>query len=316
MAYLDALNYVLMVTVPVFILVFLGGVLKYLKHIDDSFIKTASSLVFNVCLPVLLFISILNNKVDLSVYGSLVVFCLVAAGLAFVVLWFASAYWVKAEDRGVVVQGAFRSNLGIIGLALCAKGFGAEGLAVGAVILAVVTPLYNVLSIYGLSHSLQGENNLSIGSVLSGIVKNPLIIAIVLGLLAGELSITLPVIVADAAQYIAAMTLPLALIAIGGSLSLKELKATSGISLQVVTIKLILIPLIVGFLAYRLGFTGVELGCILLMFASPTATASFIMVRAMGGNYPLASNIIVISTLLSAVSISLLLYVAKVLLWI
>jgi len=316
MAYLDALTYVLMVTVPVFILVFLGGALKYFKHIDEAFIKTASALVFNVCLPVLLFISILNNQVDLSVYGSLVVFCLAAAFVAFVVLWLASAYWVESQDRGVVVQGAFRSNLGIIGLALCAKGFGAEGVAVGAVILAVVTPLYNVLSIYALTHSLPGKAKLSVASVLLDIVKNPLIITIALALLASELSFSLPVLVADAAQYLAAMTLPLALIAIGGALSLKELKATSGISLQVVAIKLILIPLLVGFIAYRLGFTGVELGCILLMFASPTATASFIMVRAMGGDYPLASNIIVISTLFSAVSISLLLYVAKVLLWI
>lgn len=316
MAYLDAFQYVLSVTVPVFLIVFLGAFLKYRKVIDAGFVETASNLVFKVCLPVLLFLSILNNNVDLSVYGELVVFCLGAAAVAFLVIWKFSALWVPQKDRGVVVQGAFRSNLGIIGLALCAKAFESDGLAVGAVILAVVTPLYNVLSIYALSVSQYGKANLSMGKVLLDVLKNPLIVAILLGFAVAGLNLSLPQMVEDTAGYLAAMTLPLALISIGGALSVSELKSTSGLSLQVVFVKLILLPITVLIMAKGLGFTGVELGCILLMFASPTATASFIMVRAMGGNYSLASNIIVISTLLSALSVSLLLYAAKVWLWI
>jgi predicted permease len=111
------------------------------------------------------------------------------------------------------------------------------------------------------------------------------------------------------------MTLPLALICIGGALSLSEMKRSSGLSAKVVFAKLVLVPVIVTISAYLLGFSGVELGCILLMFASPTATASFIMVRKMGENYALASNIIVISSLCSALSISILLYLAKMLGW-
>jgi malonate transporter len=313
--YLAAMEYTFSVTAPVFIIVFLGLWLKQAKFIGDEFIQQASSLVFNLCLPMLIFLSIQNYSVDWSRQFSFAIFCVSAAVICFAVFWFLSGLFVPQEDRGVAVQGAFRSNLGIIGLALCAKAFDGAGLAIGAVILAVVTPVFNVLSVYGLNHSLKGQQDISIWKTLADIVKNPLIIAIALGFLFSGFEVKLPIVVYDAGSYLAQMTLPLALICIGGALSLTEMKRSSGLSAQVVFAKLVIVPVVVTFSAYLLGFKGVELGCILLMFASPTATASFIMVRKMGGNYALASNIIVISSLCSALSISILLYLAKLLEW-
>ena len=269
MGYLAALEYTLSVTGPVFIIVFVGLYLKRKGHIDGAFVAKASALVFNICLPILIFLSMIDNDLHLSDQLPLVWFCIAAAIVTFIIFWGLSALWVPHADRGVAVQGAFRSNLGIVGIALCAKAFGDDGLAIGAVILAVVTPVFK-----------------------------------------------LPKVMYDAGQYLARMTLPLALIAIGGSLSLRELKHTSALSAQAVFAKLVIVPVVVGIAAYLLGFSGVEMGCIILMFASPTAAASFVMVRAMGGNHVLASNIIAMSTLLSALSVSLLLYFAKVLAWI
>lgn len=316
MSYFQALEYTFSVTAPVFIIVFIGLWLKTAKKISPDFIQDASSLVFTVCLPVLIFLSIQNHSIDWSKQFSFIVFCMGAALVCFVLFWFLSGFWVAHEDRGVAVQGAFRSNLGIIGLALCAKGFGESGLALGAVILSVVTPVFNVLSVYALNKSLHKGRSLSLFKTFSDVIKNPLIIAIALGAVFSAAGFELPVVMHDAGTYLAQMTLPLALISIGGALSLTELRRSSQLSLQVVCAKLIIVPIIVTFFAYFYGFRGVELGCIMLMFASPTATASFIMVRAMGGNYALASNIIVISTLCSALSISILLYLAKVLEWI
>ena len=313
--YLSALEYTLSVTAPVFLVVFLGLVLKAKQHISEDFISTASWLVFNVCLPLLIFISMIENAFYWSLQSKIICFSVTSAVVLFVVFWLASRYWVPHEDRGGVVQGAFRSNLGIIGLALCAKAFGGEGLAVGALLLAVVTPVFNVLSVFALNRSLNGVGPMPIAKTLGDTLRNPLIIAIILGLVVNQLDLMMPKVLYDAGNYLAQMTLPLALIAIGGSLSLRELKASSGLSVQVVFAKLLIVPVLVLISAYSIGFKGVELGCLMLMFASPTATASFIMVKAMGGNYALASNIIAISTLFSGVSISLLLYLSVMLGW-
>jgi predicted permease len=315
-SYLSALGYTFSVTGPVFIIVFIGLWLKVNKKISDNFIQEASSLVFNLCLPILIFISILDSTVDWVGHFDLIVFCVVSAVISFVAFWWLSVFMDKQQDRGVAVQGAFRSNLGIIGLALCANGFGDSGLAIGAAILAVVTPVFNVLSVYGLSKSLDSDQPIPLLSIFKNIAKNPLIIAILIGFLCLYFEFTLPIVAYDAGTYLAQMTLPLALISIGGALSLTELRRSSFLSLQVILGKLVVLPILVTLAAYIYGFRGVELGCIMLMFASPTATASFVMVRAMGGNYALASNIIVISTLCSALSISILLYLAKVLEWI
>jgi len=316
MGYLAALEYTLSVTGPVFIIVFVGLYLKRKGNIDGAFVAKASALVFNICLPILIFLSMIDNDLHLSDQMPLVWFCIAAASVTFVIFWWLSALWVPHADRGVAVQGAFRSNLGIVGIALCAKAFGGDGLAIGAVILAVVTPVFNVLSVYALNRSLHQGKAVPWGKTVKDIARNPLIIAIFLGFLSAWLDFKLPKVMYDAGQYLARMTLPLALIAIGGSLSLRELKHTSALSAQAVFAKLVIVPVVVGIAAYLLGFSGVEMGCIILMFASPTAAASFVMVRAMGGNHVLASNIIAMSTLLSAVSVSLLLYFAKVLAWI
>ncbi len=316
MEYLTAFEYTLGVTSPVFVIVFLGYLLKKRGQINSEFVNVASGLVFNICLPILIFIAMLQNQVDLSLQIPLALYCLFAAAFCFILFWWGSAYHVAPADRGVVVQGAFRSNLGIIGLALCGKAFGQEGLVVGAVILAVVVPIFNVLSVYALNRSLATKQSFSLLKTVKDVIKNPLIIAILLGVAFTQAGIGLPKVMYDAGAYLAAMTLPLALICIGGTLSLRELTFNSRLSSMAVFAKLIVVPLIAVLPAYYLGFSSIELGCILLMFASPTATASFVMVRSLGGNYALASNIIVLSTLLSVISISALLYGAKLMYWI
>ncbi len=316
MGYWDALAYCLAVTSPVFVIVLLGFVLKGRGIIDEGFVASASALVFKVCLPTLIFLSILKNQVSLWDQLPLVLYCVGAALASFALFWWGARYRVPLVDRGVVVQGAFRSNLGIIGFALCAKEFDQEGLAIGAVILSVVTPVYNILSVYALNSSLKGHQAVPIKKTLTDILKNPLIIAIALGFVAIQLDFKLPKVLYDTGNYLASMTLPLALIAIGGSLSLSALKDSSHMASWAVFAKLIIVPLLAVIPAWLMGFKGVELGCILFMFASPTAAASFVMVHALGGNHILASNIIVVSTLFSALSISILLYMAKLLAWV
>ena len=313
MDYWQQLVFVGSITLPVFSLVFIGIWLKWRNKIDNDFTITSSYIVFNLALPVLMFAAIVRT--DISQIGNprLVIFALVMALLSFVFLWFGSRAVIgERKNLGVFVQGCVRSNLGILGLAFCVTTFGQEGLAVGALLLAIITPLYNILSIYALTHAASEGAKLDGWSLFRGVLSNPLIVAILLALPFAYWQISLPDVVMRSIDYLAAMTLPLALICIGGSLSVQALKQTQWLSWVAVIIKLLLMPGIIAVLAFLVGFRGVELGCLILMFGSPTAAASFVMVRSIGGNHELAANIIALTTLISLFSISIAIYLLKV----
>jgi len=136
------------------------------------------------------------------------------------------------------------------------------------------------------------------------ILKNPIVISIALALTYAATGWDLHPILRDSGQYISNMTLPLALLCIGGSISLRELKKSSSTSFITVAMKLVVVPALTILIALPFGFSSTELGIMFLMASAPTATASYIMVQAMKGNGVLAANIVVITTLGSVVSVS------------
>lgn len=313
MDYWQQLVFVGSITLPVFSLVFIGIWLKWRDKIDDAFTVKSSYIVFNLALPVLMFAAIVRTDIAQIGNPRLITFALCMALLSFMTLWFAGKAFIKdKKNLGVFVQGCFRSNLGILGLAFCVTTFAQEGLAVGALLLAVITPLYNILSIYALTHAASANSQMNWLGLMKDVLTNPLIVAILMALPFAYWQVVLPEVVMRSIDYLAAMTLPLALICIGGSLSLTALKQTQRLSWVTVVIKLVLMPALVAVLAYLSGFRGVELGCLILMFASPTAAASFVMVRSIGGNHMLAANIIALTTLISLFSVSIAIYLLKV----
>lgn len=312
MNYWQQLVFVSTITLPVFSLVFVGIWLKWRNKVDDGFTASASYLVFNLALPVLMFAAIVRTDIAAIANLPLVSFSVAFAIINFLLVWLPSRYLIKDKrSLGVFVQGSFRSNLGILGLAFCMTTFGQKGLAIGAVLLAVITPVYNVLSIYALNHAAQ-QGRLKPWLLFKDVMGNPLIIAIVLALPFAYWQIELPLVLMRSIDYLAALTLPLALICIGASLSLVSLRQTQLLSWLAVMIKLIILPIAVAVVGAWFGFGSVELGCLVLMFASPTAAASFVMVRSIGGDHNFAANIIALSTLVSLFTVSIAIYLLKV----
>ena len=302
--FLSMLDFAFGVTGPIFLTVSIGILLKYLKLIDTILIDKASKLVFMVALPVLIFMSVV--KTDLSKVLNVDLLLVSAGGtvLVFVLLSFASPLLVvNPRDRGVFVQGAFRGNLVVIGLALCINAYGDSGLASASILMSVLTLLYNVLSIYTLSASLN-TGGTNIVKTLTSILKNPLIISIVLGMIVNVLHIPIPKVAMQTGSYLSQMTLPLALLCIGGSLSFSEMRTSSWVAMWAVASKLVLTPAVILLVVYGFGFRGMDLGVVFLMVSTPTAAVSYIMVQAMNGNAKLAANIIVITTLLSLFTVS------------
>lgn len=305
-AFFTSLLFALEITAPIFLLVLLGVVLRRLSLLDQQFLNTASKLVFTVGLPTLLFINIVETNIQSLFDTPLVLVGIIATAVSYSLIALFTPLFVKDKrEQGVVIQGAFRGNLGIVGLAFCISAYGDAGIGPTAIFMAAVTVLYNILAVYILTKTLSDQQTTNLSrTIIISILKNPLVVAIAAALLLATFKIQLPSILTKTGNYISAMTLPLALICIGGSISLKELQRTSSVSTVTVVIKLIAVPAIAVLTAISFNLPKMEMGIVFLMTATPTATASYIMVQAMKGNGVLAANIVVISTLLSIVTVS------------
>lgn len=283
---------------PVLLLLAMGNLLYRRGLLNDGFVEAGSKLVFTIALPALLFLSISQADFSHAANPTLIGVGLVGTLLFFCLLMGFSHFAVeKAQARGVVVQGGFRANMGIIGLAYCANTYGNDGLAAASVYLGLVTILFNVLSVFVLNFYLDGQR--SAMSHVKGIATNPLIIAILLALPFSYYQVTLPVIFTTTGEYFAQLTLPLALICTGASLQFRSFSDDwKDISISTVS-KCLLYPSCLVGMAYLMGIRGMGLGIILLMSIAPTAAASYVMVRNLGGDHRLAASIIAVTTVIS-----------------
>jgi malonate transporter and related proteins len=300
------------VVAPVFLLVFVGIVIKRIGIIDDRFCRQTSKFVFNVAMPSLVFTKLATSNygdnVNLSQIGYIYIVLILAFGLAY----FISLFFTKdGKDRGAFIHGSFRGNFAIMGLALINNAFGAESLAKAALVLIFLMPVYNVLGVLALALPMHKENGLDFKRILLNIITNPLIITVIISAPFSLFKINIPTMAFTTMNYLASLTLPLALISIGGSLSFKGIKDDIAMSLPASIFKIVLMPFLFGSIAVLVGFRNLELAVLFFLFAGPAAIASFPMATAMGANDRLASHIILISTLGSIFTMSLGVFILK-----
>lgn len=308
--YLQTLLHTLEITLPVMLLVILGIWLKRRGSINSDFIRMSSQLVFNVSLPVLIFMAIVNADLGDQNYNGLILFSLLAALGSFAVGAFAARLMQIPEySKGAFIQASFRSNLAIIGLALCISAYPLKGAVIGAIVLAVVTPLYNLLAVYVLTG---GASLANLKKQVMVMAKNPLIISIVLAAAFRLMDLSLGPVWQKTGSTIAAMTLPLALIGIGGSLSVAVVTRGGMPALATSVIKILINPLLIILAAILVGFRNEELMVLAIMFACPTAAASFVMALAMGGDGELTANAIAVTTLGSGITLATIIYVLTI----
>lgn len=299
---------------PVFLIIFLGFVLKEKGLINDNFISLSSKIVFSVSLPCLVFIKLSTTDFRLAFNATQVIFIYAGVFVFYGLIWFASSFITKnGRTQASFIQGSYRSNFAIVGFALVANTFGNHALGQAALILAFVMPLFNVLAIVALTVPVKREEKLSIKRILIEIATNPLIIATLFSLPFAFFKIGTPEFLVKTIDILAALTLPLALLGIGGSLNFASLKTDFNLTFIATIIKIIVMPAALTYVAYLLGFRSETLGVTFLLFATPTAIASFIMAEAMDCNSRLAGNIIVLSTLGSILTISVGIFLLKTL---
>jgi len=290
---------------PIFLILALGHVLRRSGRLDPAFLRGASWVIYSLCLPVTVFISI--SRAPLESVFSLPLLLLTGAltVAACLLLWPLSARVAPAPtDRGAFIQGAFRSNFAIVGLALVDSLLGVSGLAQAGLLLALIIPLYTVLAVTVLRLPLHVHGDPP-GKLLRPLLANPLIIAVAAGLVASALGWRLSGPIGSTADYLRNMTLPLALLTVGATLDLRVLRLDSVPTLVATGIKLVLLPALAVPLALVFGLPGAEVTILFVLFGSPTAVVSFVLARELGGNAILAANIVALTTLLSMVTLGL-----------
>jgi predicted permease len=309
---MENLVFITNLVAPVFIIVALGYFLRRLNMIDDNFVKLSSSIVFNVSLPALIFKEIALLDISKVFNPGIISFIYIGTLLVFAFSWLLAIPLVKElRNRTVFIQGSFRGNFAIIGLAIIANFYGPDVLGKSALILAFTIPLYNLLSVIALTVPLAEKKSSNIKRILIKIATNPLILGVITALPFSYFEIQIHPVLLSTVDYIADLSIPLALIGIGGFLNFKEAKTGLKISLISTFIKLFITPFVLTYAAFLFGFRGSDLGIIFILFGCPTAIASFIMAEAMGSNSKLAGNILLITTLVSIVSLTFGLFILR-----
>ncbi len=313
--------------IPILLMILLGYYLRRFGFLNENFIKIGNKLVFNICLPAMLFINIYDIEGFSAIQWDIVVYTVCTICLLFLLSFGAALTATKIPDRkGVVMQCVYRSNFAIIGLSLASALGGPDAMGVAAVISAFSIPLFNIFAVISLSVFLKKSDSkkAEIGSILRNIAKNPLIIGVVLGLIClGIRHLQLELFektvfslkrdtkfLYTALGNLKSITSPLALIVLGGQF---EFSAVKGMFKEIVigtVSRTVIAPAIGVGLAVVLSKHTNLLSCgvneypaLIAMFGSPVAVSSAVMAAGMKNDGQLAAQLVVWTSFFSIFTI-------------
>ncbi|MBQ4531450.1 MAG: AEC family transporter [Lachnospiraceae bacterium] len=306
--------YSLNATIPIFLVIVIGYMLKQIGMLNDEFVSVANKFNFKVTLPLLVFkdISGANIKEDFDIV--FVLFCAIATTVCFFAIWGGAKLVIQDKSIvGAFVQASFRSSAAVMGIAFIQNIYGTSGMAPLMIIGSV--PLYNIYSVIVLTMEAEdsGQGKEKIKKALVGIVTNPIIIGILLGLFVSLAGITFPTIINKTVQNMASMASPLALITIGAGFEGRKALAKIKPTIAVAMIKLVVQTAVFLPVAIQLGFQNEKIIAILVMLAAPTTPSCYIMAKNMKNDGVLTASAVVVTTLFSAVTLTIWVYLLKTL---
>ena len=308
------------VIVPIFLLIMLGYVLTRLKVWDAHFLKIANNVCFKVLLPVLLFYNVASANIFEIFDGKLILYvCLCAISICGLLFLIVPLFVKDNKRRGVMIQGTFRSNFLLFGVPLGLSIGGEKGAVLAAVVASFYVPVINMLSVISLYVFSDSENK-NLKAALLGILKNPLIIGGVSGLLfslfRNYVGFEIPTMLDTTLFNIKSTATPLAFLVLGGDLKFDNMLRNIKTSVCSVIGKIIVIPAVMLTASALLGFDKLSMAILVAVFATPNAVSSYAMARTYEADYELAGEIITLGTLFSIVTIFVFVTISKSLGWI
>lgn len=302
------------VIAPVFFLMVLGYFLvNYTSLADGKLTKQANAIVFKIFLPCMLFYNVYQSDIGSEIH-SRIRLCIWAAGgllILFVLLCLIVPRIVTQENQqGVVIQGIFRSNYVIFGVAVVQNMYGPKSTTTAAILSAILVPMYNFLAVVVLSiFGEKRENDWK--KIILDIIKNPLIISSVLGIIFSLLGIRLPTAVDTTVQDLAKLSTPIAFMILGGDLDFSKVKGNLKTAFVVLTIKLVILPLIMIPMIVTMGYRDADLLSGLLAYQTPVAVSSYIMAQQAGADGQLAGQLVVFSSVLSIFTLFVTIFILR-----
>lgn len=315
---MESLIFALEAVMPIVIMVAIGYFIKRIGFVKAELAKTVNKMVFRIFLPAMLFLNVYKIESLAEVELDYVLYALLATVAIFVfsipVALLASD---RGERRGALLQACFRSNYALIGIPLAQSLFGEAGVKVATLLSAASIPLLNILAVISLSIFGSAGEKPSIKKILLGIVKNPLIQSVLLGLavlgirsvlvrygISFRLADIKPVY--TALGYLSNLATPLALLMLGVQF---EFSAVSEMKREIVTgtlMRTVVVPILglgIAFLLFRSSFDGAKFAALVALFGTPVAVSSVPMAQEMGADTTLAGQLVVWTTLLSAFTV-------------
>lgn len=303
---MENLIFSLNATIPIFLMMLLGMLFRKLGWMDEVFAAKMNKFVFLVPLPVLLFEQLAT--VDFSEVWDIkfILFCFVVTAISITISTLISLLWKDRSVKGEFIQATYRSSAALLGIAFIQNIYGTVGMAPLMIIGSV--PLYNIMAVVVLSVFKPGNNSFDkalVKKTLKGIATNPIIIGIVAGFVWSALKLSMPSILHKTVSSIGATATPMGLMSMGATFEMK--KATSKMKPTLVAVFMKLVGFCAVFLpmAALLGFRNEEMIAILVMLGSATTVSCFVMARNMGHEGTLSSGVIMMTTLLSAFTLTM-----------
>lgn len=283
------------VTLPLFIMMALGYLLKCLKVMDGEFIKKINSLNFNVFLPVMMFNNLYSTDISAVWDGTAVLIAAVSSPIIFLLGMLIVPRLVKNNRRsGVAVQSLYHSNYSYVGIPVAMSICGTATAGISAIVLAVISPINNALSV--VDYELFRGGKIRPGIIMKRILSNPLIIASVLGIAGMLLHIQLPGVFQKTLNGLSGVCTPLALVALGASFNFRSLTGNFRLLAVTSAVRLILVPAVFFTVSIALGLRGEALAAMFALFATPVAVVSYTLSQIMDGDSELAGQMVIIQS--------------------
>ncbi|MBO4458277.1 MAG: AEC family transporter [Butyrivibrio sp.] len=304
-------------TLPVFLLMIFGYLLNKIGYIDDKAAAWMDKFVFKIALPALLFVDLADQDFKGTWNGKFVLFCFLVTIISIGVISVFSVICVKEKGkRGEFIQGAYRSSAALLGLAFIHSIYGDASSGMGPLMILGSVPLYNIFAVIILMVTAENDcENANkkelIKNTALGILKNPIIIGIVVGLLWSLLRIPKPVVLTGFMNNIAKLATPLGLMSMGASFDIKKALNEIKPALIASFIKLFVLAGIFLPIAVSLGFAGEQIVAILIMLGSATTVSCYIMAKSMGHEGVLSSSIVMMTTFGCSFSLTFWLFILR-----
>ncbi|MCR5101772.1 MAG: AEC family transporter [Butyrivibrio sp.] len=304
-------------TLPIFILMVLGYIFRKIGFLNEEFTASLNKFVFKIALPVLVFEDLATQDFKSAWDGKFVGFCFVVTLVSITVISLISKVIVKDKgERGEFIQGAFRSSAALLGLAFIHSIYGDGNTQMAPLMILGSVPLYNIFAVIILTVTADSEGqkvdlkDLIIGS-LKGIVKNPILIGIFIGLVFSLLKIPQGKIFTTVVSDLGALATPLGLMAMGASFNPKSSKKVLLPAAIASIIKLFVLVAVFIPIAVKLGFRDQQIVALLVMLGSATTVSCFIMARNMNHDGVMSATIIMLTTVGCSFSLTFWLFVFK-----